>query len=73
MTTPLDRGARIENGRVTGIRKALQSLLDEKTAELATLASTITILQLQIDEMPDTVDLTDLPGLSMERSSKWEQ
>jgi len=73
MTTP-DRGARIDDdGRVTGIRRALKSLLDEKISELSTLATSITILQLQIDQMPDTLDLSDLPGLPVERHQTWEQ
>jgi hypothetical protein len=72
MTAP-DRGARINNDRITGIRRAMRALLDEKTRELATLAAAITVLQLEIEQMPDEIDLTELPGLSMERSSKWEQ
>jgi hypothetical protein len=71
--TTIDRGVRIDGDRISGIRRALQTLLNEKISELSVLASSITILQLQIDEMPDTLDLSGLPYLSGERHTQWEQ
>jgi hypothetical protein len=53
------------------LRRAMRDLLAEKTAELATLAAAITVLQLELSEMPD--DVTELPGLSGERHTQWEQ
>jgi len=54
------------------LRRAMRDLLAEKTAELATLAAAITVLQLELEEMPDEIDLK-LPGLTSERHTRWQQ
>jgi hypothetical protein len=54
------------------LRRAMRDLLAEKTAELATLAAAITVLQLELEEMPEELDLK-LPGLTSERHTQWEQ
>jgi len=65
--TTLDRGARIQDGTITGIRTAMQALLQEKIAELAELAAIITALELKIRETPDEF------SLPTERYHTWEQ
>ena len=55
---------KLEDGKVTGLKAAMETLLQQKIAELSALASVISVMSKELSDIPDDISFPDAVDLA---------